>query len=176
MKRSAFALLRRGTLAEGVRSSSQRAYSISVQDHGLIRNSDFAGTLESPVMLWNRPSYGLEKLRHWLSFDSSSKYNNFSSIDSTSKIFSTMRGSIGEEMHSPTETVSMGTSAVEEEEAAVSSLADLLSNSTWFQKRTFQPSLIRRKRKHGFLKRVRTSSGRKILNARRRKGRRNLCA
>ena len=43
-------------------------------------------------------------------------------------------------------------------------------------KRTFQPSLIRRKRKHGFLKRVRTKDGRKILNARRRKGRTRLCA
>ena len=43
-------------------------------------------------------------------------------------------------------------------------------------KRTFQPSLIRRKRKHGFLKRIRTKDGRRILNARRRKGRSNLCA
>lgn len=55
-------------------------------------------------------------------------------------------------------------------------LPDLLDTSVWYQKRTFQPSLIRRKRKHGFLKRVRTSSGRKILNHRRRKGRRSLCA
>jgi large subunit ribosomal protein L34 len=56
------------------------------------------------------------------------------------------------------------------------SLSDMLDQGVWYQKRTFQPSLIRRKRKHGFLKRVRTSSGRKVLNARRRKGRRSLCA
>jgi len=64
---------------------------------------------------------------------------------------------------------------VEADESAAAP-ADLLDTSVWYQKRTFQPSLIRRKRKHGFLKRVRTSSGRKILNHRRRKGRRSLCA
>jgi large subunit ribosomal protein L34 len=43
-------------------------------------------------------------------------------------------------------------------------------------KRTFQPSLLRRKRKHGFLHRISTRHGIKILNARRRKGRKSLCA
>lgn len=38
-------------------------------------------------------------------------------------------------------------------------------------KRTFQPSLIRRKRKHGFLKRLRNRHGRKILQRRRAKNR-----
>ena len=43
-------------------------------------------------------------------------------------------------------------------------------------KRTFQPSLLRRKRKHGFLARIATKDGRQILNRRRTKGRRALCA
>ena len=43
-------------------------------------------------------------------------------------------------------------------------------------KRTFQPSNIVRKRRHGFRARMATVGGRKIINARRAKGRKKLSA
>ncbi|MDR0587352.1 MAG: 50S ribosomal protein L34 [Burkholderiales bacterium] len=42
-------------------------------------------------------------------------------------------------------------------------------------KRTYQPSKIRRARTHGFRSRMETAGGRKVLSARRRKGRATLC-
>lgn len=43
-------------------------------------------------------------------------------------------------------------------------------------KRTYQPKKIQRQKEHGFMKRMKTKSGRNILKARRSKGRKKLTA
>ncbi len=43
-------------------------------------------------------------------------------------------------------------------------------------KRTYQPKKRQRQKEHGFLKRMKTRAGRKVLKARRDKGRKKICA
>ena len=43
-------------------------------------------------------------------------------------------------------------------------------------KRTFQPKNRQEKKEHGFMKRMKTRTGKNILKARRAKGRKKLCA
>ncbi|KAL7526934.1 hypothetical protein ACHAXR_001719 [Thalassiosira sp. AJA248-18] len=54
----------------------------------------------------------------------------------------------------------------------VDSLESLLGDiSTWLIKRTYQPSIIRKRRKHGFMRRKESVGGRNVLRRRKAKGR-----
>ena len=54
----------------------------------------------------------------------------------------------------------------------VDSLQSLLRDiSIWLIKRTFQPSIVRKRRKHGFLRRQESVGGRRVLKRRAAKGR-----
>ena len=55
-------------------------------------------------------------------------------------------------------------------------MASLLGPSILLIKRTFQPSILRKKRKHGFLKRHKSVGGRRVLKRRKHKGRARLGA
>lgn len=56
--------------------------------------------------------------------------------------------------------------------AVIDGLQSLLGDlSTWLIKRTYQPSIIRKRRKHGFMKRKESVGGRRVLKRRLAKGR-----
>jgi large subunit ribosomal protein L34 len=152
--------IRRGSAAASVRTCSFGTYSMGF------------GTSDGISAGEQLQTYDLPALRNLgSSLSGASKAPLF--VDN-SRVITTplglMTGSDQVPMFTPVEALEGGVGK------DVSPLDSLLQEAISFIKRTFQPSLIRRKRKHGFLHRMRTKDGRTIMNNRRRKGRRKLCA
>lgn len=74
----------------------------------------------------------------------------------------------------PTSHVLFSEQRPQENEETAAAAAAAVNASIWLIKRTFQPSIIRKKRKMGFLVRQRTVGGRRTLARRRLKGRARL--
>ncbi len=66
------------------------------------------------------------------------------------------------------------TTTVATQTATASSSNSILNWAIWLIKRTYQPSLLKKKRQCGYMKRKQTVGGRRILKRRKKKGRKRL--
>ena len=74
--------------------------------------------------------------------------------------------------HTSTVATTTSSSLISVGGTLVDCLQSLLGDiSTWFIKRTYQPSIIRKRRKHGFRRRKESVGGRRVLKRRMAKGR-----
>jgi len=157
MLSSRFSLLRNNSVS----SILSRAYH---EGSGIVMRGVWISPKQSFVLM-NAPQCQSSSLMHTLSLSPP----RFSLSESKTNMLRQQNAATFQLLRSLTETTSTRIRTT-----VISIVENLLDNSIWYIKRTFQPSIIRKKRKQGFLQRHKTVGGRRVLKRRIKKGRMRL--
>ena len=150
--------------------------------YGTKANTGFTSLFPRSIMTWNytpsarlsticanHPSLRMMPTHNWLGPKSIGTNTGFTLRDIAASVMS-LAGVIARP--NPLRTKPQGMTLPRE--TTLNSSSSIVSWAIWLIKRTYQPSLLRKKRQCGYMKRRKSVGGRRILKRRRMKGRKRL--